>query len=425
MDVTSERCLSRRVPSILATIALVAATFSALAPGAGAVANTCRARNITQGEAGRSKLQAVINAASPGDTIAVRYRCVGNFYINKPLTLVGRATPGVSRPVLDADGAGAVLAVNARVTLINLLITGGHPLGRPIPSDAGGGITHFGGTLVLQGTLVRGNTARKYGGGIYNSGGTLILNGSSSVSRNRARQFSRGRGGGIFIAGGIFILNGSSSVSRNRADHNGGGIYNSAAGTLILNGSSSVSRNTAGFDGGGIENFGTLILNGSSSVSRNTTPHGSGGIGSNSGGTITMNGSSSVSGNTTRFTGGGIFNRIGSILTLRSSSSVRGNTTASTGGGISNAGTLILNGSSSVRGNRTGRAGGGIFNDVGSILTLRSSSSVRGNTASTGGGISNRGTLNGCDSTGADEWTGAISPNTPEDPPTVTLITCT
>ena len=418
MDVTSERCPSRRVRSILATIALVAAMLSALAPGAKAVVSTCQARNLTHGDASRSELQAVINAASPGDTITVRNRCDGNFHIGKPLTLVGRATPGVSRPILDANGSGAVLAVNARVTLINLMITGG----RPSPSDAGGGIVHSRGTLVLQGTIVNDNTARKHGGGIYSSGGTLILNGSSSVSRNKARSFIS-HGGGIFIADGRVIMNGSSSVSRNQAGRTGGGIYNQG-GTLILNGSSFVSRNNAGVEGGGILNFGTLILNDSSSVRRNATPHSSGGIGNRSGGTLTLNGSSSVRGNRTHFNGGGIVNGKGSILTLRSSSSVRENT-ARTGGGISNAGTLTLDGSSSVRGNKTRRAAGGIFNDVGSTLTLRSSSSVRGNTATTGGGISNRGTLNGCDSTGVDEWTGAISPNIPEDPPPVTLITCT
>jgi len=54
-------------------------------------------------------------------------------------------------------------------------------------------------------------------------------------------------------------------------------------------------------------------------------------------------------------------------------------------------------------------------------------SSVTVNTATTAGrGIYNYAAiLNACDGTGVDEWTGAISPNTPDDPPTPTLITCT
>jgi hypothetical protein len=71
-----------------------------------------------------------------------------------------------------------------------------------------------------------------------------------------------------------------------------------------------------------------------------------------------------------------------------------------------------------------------MFNSVGGTLSLRGSSSVSGNMAGTsGGGILNRrgrgAILNACDGTGVDQWVGAISPNTPDDPPKVTLITCT
>ena len=89
-------------------------------------------------------------------------------------------------------------------------------------------------------------------------------------------------------------------------------------------------------------------------------------------------------------------------------------------------GTIALNGTASVSGNAAQEgSGGGIYNQFN--LTLKSSSSVSGNTAFVdGGGILNEGgTLDACDSSGVDEWTGAISPNDPDDPPTVTLITCT
>ena len=56
----------------------------------------------------------------------------------------------------------------------------------------------------------------------------------------------------------------------------------------------------------------------------------------------------------------------------------------------------------------------------------RNAATVTGNTATggSGGGISLfSGTLNACDST-LDEWVGAISPNTPDDPPAPTVVTC-
>ena len=296
--------------SIVATLGLVTGILAVGVPGAGAVLNTCRAENVTQGGTSRPNLQAVIKAASPGDTIEVRHRCVGSFRIRKDLILVGKATPGSSLPVLDANGAGRVLLVSGQVTLINLQITGGR-----VRSN-GGGIRNAGGTLVLRGTLVRGNTA-VFGGGIENTGGTLILMDSSSVRGNKAERYA-------------------------------GGILNQEGGAVSLNVSSSVRGNEAGEFGGGIVNLGTLTLN--------------------------------------------------------DSSSVRGNSATGSGGGIANfnAGNVSLNDSSSVSGNEAGEFGGGILNRRGR------------------GAI-----LNACDSTGVDEWLGAISPNTPDDPPKVTLITCT
>lgn len=81
-----------------------------------------------------------------------------------------------------------------------------------------------------------------------------------------------------------------------------------------------------------------------------------------------------------------------------------------------------MNGSASIRQN-TADEGGGVYNDDG-IVTLRNTSTVTGNTATAGGGI-RFGRVRACDGTGADGWTGAISPNDPDDPPTVIPIVCT
>ena len=120
---------------------------------------------------------------------------------------------------------------------------------------------------------------------------------------------------------------------------------------------------------------------------------------------------------------------------MNDSSSVSGNTAIANGGGILNIGRMTMNDSSSVSGNtadgdndRAG-AGGGIWSGSEDFphyftVTLKGSSSVTGNVAAGGGGVSMNSTINACDNTGVDEWTGAISPNSPDDPPPVNLITC-
>lgn len=278
---------AHRPLTILVTMCLAAETIVMLLSNAGAVVNSCRAKDLTKGTPSLSNLQRVIKDADRGDTIAVKNVCVGGFHVGKSLAIVGRATLEVSRPVLTAVGADSVLRVGARVTLANLEISGGN-----VPDGDGGGILNLGALTLRGSTVVTGNTANR-GGGIYNKG-TLTLNGSSSVSGNSTSDV----GGGIYNARATVTLNDSASVNGNTA-WLGGGIWNSA-GTLTLNGSSSVSDNTAG-DGdgsaGGIYNSGVLTLNDTSSVARNSADRGAGGI-FNIYGSLTMNGESSVTGNT-------------------------------------------------------------------------------------------------------------------------------
>ena len=319
--------------SILATFGLVTGMLAVLAPGAGArgVANTCQARNRTQGTPSGSNLQDVIQAANRGDTITVRYVCVGNFAIDKNLTLVGRATPEVPRPILHANGVGRALLNSARVKLINLKIAGGM-----VPRN-GGGISNSG-HLTLKDTVVRGNTAATGGGGIYNQSGTLTLRGASSVRGNTTTTYG---GGGIYNHSATLVLLSTSSVTGNTAGL-GGGIFSQVSrSTVILYDTASVSGNTANIGGGISNESGTLTLNDSSSVSDNTAEVAGGGIAINESSTLTLNGTSAVSGNTSGDWGGGIYNYgNGATVTLNDSSSVSGNTADSdddasgAGGGV-------------------------------------------------------------------------------------------
>jgi hypothetical protein len=374
------------------TSSLVVGGLVTLAPHANAAVNTCRARNVTKDRPSRLNLQLVIDAADPGDTVAVRYVCVGNFTIAKDLRLVGTSTGDAPRPVLSANGEGRVLTVSGDVRLANLAITGGVVSDAVYPLENNGGGILNDGILRLHDTVVRGNRANDHGGGIYNSStGTLTLNAVSWVHGNRSD-----RGGGIANFG-TTNMNGSSSVNGNAVRHfyhnrYGGGIYNE--GVLTMNDSSSV-RGNRGYYGHGCGIF-------------------------NDNGTITLNDSSTVRGNRgiSGSVAGGIDNSHG-VVTLNDRSSVRGNTSSHLSGGIFNRrGTVTLKGSSSVTHNTTGGSGGGIYNFSGTV-TLDGRSSVTRNTAGSAGGIYNLDHVYVCST-----WRGAISPNKPNDPPTPTVISC-
>jgi hypothetical protein len=377
------RGLRGSIVPLLATIALASMWIAVPGTGASAIVNTCQARNATKDGSNRSDLQGVIDAASPGDRVEVRNVCVGTFVIAKDLTIVGRSTTAVPRPILDGRAQDSVLTVDATVTIANLAIThGAKPTGT---GDNGGGIANTG-TLTLRNVVVRANTGE--GGGIYNAG-TLIMNGSTSVRHNYA--------GGI-LNDGMLTMNDTSSVTENRwrsaifgvgdltmndsstvARHRHfAGI--TTEGSIILNDAASVRDNDA-FYGIWLYAGGELIMNGSSSVANNA-----GGIANE--GTATLNDSASVHGNHAR-RGGGIFNLIGSVLVMNGSSIVQGNAAERAGGGIFNLGTATLNGSAAVRGNRSNGPGGGITNKL--TLDVNGNSVIAGNKARTnGGGISNR-----------------------------------
>ena len=140
-------------------------------------------------------------------------------------------------------------------------------------------------------------------------------------------------------------------------------------------------------------------------------------------GIVTLDGSTRVSGNTAR----GIAQSTGN-LTLNDQSTVSGNSATVGGAGIYTfRGTVTLNDAASVTGNVSGGSGGGIALDFGSVR-LAGSSSVTGNTAGVdGGGIGHYfgaaatagNTIEACGT-----WAGAISPNTPNDAPTPTVVAC-
>jgi predicted outer membrane repeat protein len=344
-------------------------------------ADTCLVRNSTSGEtypaSDGSSLQTAIDEAADDDVLEVRGKCIGGFVIEvKPLTLVGKASPGFPMATLDGDRSMRVLDVlYATVTLRKLRIA--HGRGDP---EAGGILNA--GTLTLFSTVVTHNRGTQWGGGIDNEGGTLTLRGRSRVIENRT---SIGDGGGIYNwLGGEVELRGSSHVSRNLAKNVGGGIY----GNVRLYGSAQVSRNASGNSGGGIYGGGSIELYDSSRVSRNVAGlnKGSTAVGGGVSGVVTLNDQSRISGNKA-WSGGGVCNSesASGVITLNDESRVSGNSARKNGGGICNyEGTIVMNGSSRVSGNVAKRDGGGIWDFGEGTITMADSAKVVRNTAQGG-----------------------------------------
>ena len=151
----SRSTLRRTTPVGLLISAILLVT--ALAPSASAgVASPCKVRNLNS-DVLNTDLQAAINDASSGDRLRVKGTCVGNFVINKDLTLRGAA--GGNAGVLDGNDAGTTVVIDAGVTatLRRLTITGGL-----ITTNFGGGIKNDG-TLTVRNSTITGNETQGSG----------------------------------------------------------------------------------------------------------------------------------------------------------------------------------------------------------------------------------------------------------------------
>jgi hypothetical protein len=295
----------RRIFALVATAVLIAGDVLASAPPSMAAAS-CIVHNRTSGavhRGGGANLQAAIDEASSGDTLAIRGICVGRFRIEATdqtyeLTLLGVSTDGFPTPTLDAARHGRVLSIQrATVSIADLTITRGA------------------------------HVARGWGGGIWLNRGSLTLSGTTAVRRNRANY-----GGGIYAYDGSILLGGSATIRGNR----GGGI-NAMSTNVTLGSSSSIVANRDASAGGVAIKDGTLTLHDSSSIRRNRNwLFGGGAVHMYARASVVMDGSTRIVGNTATTKAGGIF-----VHTKK--------------------GTVFLYDDASITGNQAGKVGGGVY----------------------------------------------------------------
>jgi len=124
-----------------------------LVPVARAAGPPCRVTNLTTEQVydgAGSNLQTAINQAASGTRLRVRGICVGNFVIDKKLTLIGRSTLAYPVATLDADREGRPLTVSLAGSVVakDLRVTNGFLTRRTSRDAVGGGIFNDG-TLTL------------------------------------------------------------------------------------------------------------------------------------------------------------------------------------------------------------------------------------------------------------------------------------
>jgi hypothetical protein len=182
-------------------------------------------------------------------------------------------------------GGGVYVDVNGSVEL-----SGGYVSDNLAANGSGGGAyvngstssTGPGGSLIISGGHIDGNTANTIGGGIYmtNSNATTLMT-EGSVNGNISGVTGGGSGAGLYMSYGPAFTMSGGSISQNRSPFQGGGVFCNAS-TFIMSGTSQLTTNatfgTTG-DGGAMFVLGSshLEFNGGT-VSGNTSATGYRGI---------------------------------------------------------------------------------------------------------------------------------------------------
>ncbi len=331
-------------------------------------------------------------------------------------TISGNTAIRAGGGIEDNSGTSTIMLTN--VILNDNAVTG--------PPGNGGGL-HItgGGSVMIEGGTVNGNTASSEGGGLWNGTGTMTIAGTT-ISNNTAAGAGADQGGG-----GIYNLNGgtlaieNATISQNQATGtlgSGGGILNDVGSQLSVS-NSTISGNTAIRAGGGIEdNSGTstimltnVILNDNAVTG---PPGNGGGLHITGGGSVMINGGT-VTGNTAALEGGGLWNGSGTMTisdTVINDNIAQGAAADDGGGAIfNNGGTLNIEGAEimSNLANGTSGSGGGLLSISGAVTINNSTFEL--NSANRAGGaievIAGSLTLSGTDLTNNDVDGGAGTPN--------------
>ncbi|MBR9921522.1 MAG: T9SS type A sorting domain-containing protein [Bacteroidetes bacterium] len=323
---------------------------------------------------------------------------VGASLMISDATLSGNVSVRAGGAIEDNSGAATTVVITDVTFESNT--TGASP--------GNGGAIHItgDGNIEISGGAVTDNTASAEGGGLWNGTGLMTISGVDIQGNIASGAAADQGGGGVFNAGGTIEISNQTLISGNAADGtagSGGGIFNDAGGTLTVT-NSTISANVSERAGGGIEDnsgSGTTIVLTDVTLDANSTassPGNGGGVHITGPGDIEISGGA-VTNNTASAEGGGLWNGAG-LMTI-TEVAIDGNVATGSGadqggGGIFNAGGTIEISASTISNNEVNGmgSGAGIHNDADGMVML-SYSTVSGNmSATSGGGITNTGSLN-------------------------------
>ncbi len=226
--------------------------------------------------------------------------------IDRDSDLVAEAGRSV---VFDAGHAGRIFEVQPGVTfdLDNVTLTGGDVL-----QQGGSAILNLGGTVTLTGVQITDCA----GGAVRNTqGGTLIIAGSV-LSGNS----TFGSGGAVFNEAGSTLTVTGSTFSANQTFSGGAGAAIANQGELTVTGSTFSGNTGQGrFSwGGAIYNSGGQITVVNSTFSANRVTHSGGAIRNDAGGLLTVT-HSTFHGNEVEVWGGAIYSESGAVQSISDS----------------------------------------------------------------------------------------------------------
>ena len=295
-------------------------------PPVGADLSVREALSLANGSAGADTI--TFDTSLSGSIIELT---LGELKITDPVTITGLGADQLSinaqddSRIFQIDDGNAAQQLDVQIT--GLTLTNGHATDGDdgVDSDADrGGAIFSRENLVLDNSVVSGNTAAGTGGGIYSNLGDLAVT-DSVVSGNSTTYY--GPGGGIGNVQGTLTVT-SSHFSGNSATGYGGGVFSDDGDVRVT--SSTISGNSSDYHGGGIYgNTGAVTVT-DSTIARNLTADDGGGIHSGSGPVTVTN--STISGNVSYNEGGGIYS-LDAAVTL-TNSTVTANESYETGGGI-------------------------------------------------------------------------------------------
>ena len=354
----------------------------------------------TSADLGPGSLRAAVASAVAGDSVVFSplidgipiVLLTGEIAIGVPLTMVGNDS---TNTVIDGSGLGRIFNVTnaGLVKLVGMKMTMGSAVD-------GGALMCTGSTVELWDCAVSASFATSRGGAIFATGGSLLITGSAIYGNTAAGNAAMEGGGGIYNDANGLTINASSSLFGNTANGtsgSGGGLFTSSGTVQLI--SSTFSSNAANRAGGAIEIAGGVLFITGTDLLNNDVDGTAGTANPGNGGALHASGSPTisvidgvVSGNRAAREGGGLWNSTGSMTvdgTLIDANVASGDAADDGGGGIfNNGGSLFVEMGTTVSNNTAdgvAGSGGGIFNNTGGVLSV-DGATITSNTATRAGG---------------------------------------